>query len=507
MTRLLSILILSLLPVLSPAAEPPNTKPVAYVAVFPSPAQLSNGHKTAVLNGLNTVIARANPGDRVSVYDATRQVQIAGFTIPDSSPRHRPKRLQPHLQAIMQAFNHPEPTDPSVKIDLPRFMREAFSTIHDGGSETRVLIYADLFDACGEELSASFRPGEYPGDGFINGSYSDMSWGTEGRGGEAEGVRFYWCYLNDVASNQEREAAIQFYGKWFNALGGTLARPQSEGQAASLIGDVMTGKVSSPITARVDPNDKVLAIRNVGEAFSHRDTLGPKLDEARRRVARRARQLVEALLARDLIRWGQPTRLVIVPDASASWSAIQPTVHATIEVAARTVPDYRPYVEVSVIPFRDALLKRFPLSRIKPFGADKGASQESLSAYLATLTADASKVNIEAVVQETLAELEASPTDGRTVWCFITDQDPREWDPSNHSGARRVAEAVRAWSKLGDHRVVTVYVGDKPQGAEARFLKSVAAAAGDNGFYADDVEALIDTLLEATLLKPGERYR
>lgn len=473
-----------------------------YIVGMPTPSQLSQADKLTALNALNVLLGKTKAGDRISVYDAAAQKQIRAFTLPEGPLRLRNKNLGADLQAIMREFNTPKTDQPSIKIDLPRFASEVIRPAHRDGATTRVLIFGGLFKASGGDASAAFEPGEYPGDGFIWATNKQTPWGTNGKSDQLKNVTVFWCYFGEAGSNPEREAATEFYGKWFGAQNGTLVDVLPNGQYQELVKSVLNGNSEPLVKTKPDPTDRRIVIRRVGEAKRETaDRLGVALTKARAKVDPKALAAIKRLEVRDEIAWGQTVDLVFVIDASRSWEAMQPTVHASIESAARIIPDYSPHLRVSVIPFREKTLDRFKLATIKSQRAVNGDSHTKLGEYMATIKAEGTKVHIEEVSLTTLNELKQSPGPGRTVWCFITDQDPLEWDSANTEGADRITAAVTSWAKGKENRVVSVYVGQDPNGSQATFMKSLATAAGDKGLYTQNVDGLIESVIVAALRK------
>ena len=471
-----------------------------YIIATPPPAQLSNDHRQIVFQTIGQVIISAQPDDTVTIYDALTQTRLGRCTVPEGPQRVRLRLLSGAIQSIKRPFTAPEADDPSTTFDLPRFAREVIRPAGRGDAKVRVVVLGNLFDACAGDVSGQFAPGEYPSDGFITDPRNRTTWGTTGREDDLEGATIHWCYLGESGSNPQRDAAIAFYTKWFSSMGATLVEVASSGNSSTLIESAIEGNTDPMVDAALDLTDRRIVIRRVGQIQREENDAEQALNEARTRVDQEARDVIQWLELRELIAYGQPIDLYFYVDTSMSWDPMRADVLASIEAAARVLPDYSPRVRVSVIPFREEALDRFDLARIMPTRSDGGESHATLGTFLEAIEAESSRVDIASIMMSGLVELERSPAPGRTVLCLITDTDPLEWDAQGTRAGRRIAQAVQTWAQGQDgHRMLTIYVGQEPESAPAVFMQSLSTAAGDKGSYTHDLNAIIREVLIASL--------
>ena len=485
-------------------------------------------HTQTIQEAIDQVFNEAEPGTQVLVFDANQLQRLSRFTIPEGSARARSRKLAPARQEIGAFFARTRSVRdrPVGELHLPQFLALVASTIGRQDESTAVIVFGAPIYSDERDRAAVFGKGEVPGDGHVNAEPGGSIFATHGVGDPLAGVTVHFVHLGHTFDSElERRAIQRFWHVYIHALGGTLSTFTPE--TGTAIERAVQGISDAVTNEELDTNDHAIVMKRISDqrrvveddaatappqdpapepAEPQAQTPQavaqpvPSLAEARTDAGRSANATIAALDEEDAIGWGQPVDLVVLIDASESWVAIQPRVHAAIEAAAAHLPTYSPRVRIAVVPFRDQPLTRFPLTRIRPDASDDGASRESLGTFLGGIEAARSVVDVEAAVTQALGQLEEGENPGRVVLCVITDQDPRESNPQDTGSVERVATAVADWAAGSEnHRVVSVYVGNEPDGSQAMFLKRLAG--GDRNHYADDVDAIVSTILTAALKK------
>jgi hypothetical protein len=489
----LAIIVVAVVAALLPASLLLADDAPHYVVVIPDPATLTEQSRETALTALGPLLVNAKAGSRISVYDGKGLRRAIDVVIPDEKT---PRTMHGIVNAFKAYFGGPTKAQAVGPIDLPRVVREILAAIHKPGENTHAVIIADMYAAAGSNAAGEFTPGEVPGDGMAWAPLAQSSWGTLDLQADSplSGLEVHWLYVGEKATVQHRRPVGRFLAAWFASSGAELVSLLPE---PLILVERVLDEDAKPMFEGVtlDPTQREIRILQLDNKVAPtRVKQIPGLSRAMGRAYDQAQQTLPPLVVRGVA--GKPVSLIYLVDATVSWTQNQAEAFAAVESTAAHLPDHTPSTRIAILPYRSQpFTTSLPLTTIRNSSADRGSSRETLAAFLASIQAKPAQADLEAAWDAT--QRVWSTGEERQIAVLVSDTVADETDPS---AADRLLEKTEQWvSSSRDRRLVVVYTGEDAHSEGADYLKSLAAAAGRQGFFCEGTSSMVPTMIRAAL--------
>lgn len=471
-TRTVIVLVLAILLVPSAYAEDRQ-----FVVVTPDPKTMRLDNRKAVLDGLGMVIVETDPGTEVAVLDGQNQKLIAQFEIPGGSRDARLHKLAGVIRSIKRAFTGKEPKASSVSVDMPMLMFESLPHLHQGGEDTRVLLYGEFDDVLepkdGETLRSeqilAMTPRQHP-------------YGMNGRTVRLKGVSLYWVRMGGL--HGASEPLKGFDTNWLGANGAVLGGTSIDVQ---LLKEKLFGEKPEPFSEKVDTSKPVAHTGAVKIVIDGSGSMDKALDQARD-------------LALSLAKLG--------PELTPQFT-LSVTVH-------RGTGHYSTFGPETIAPGQSSpgmtKLRSFVEGRSVPIHYTRGSKGE----VGGTVTGETGRVtpfdpvnapiDIEEAVTMALDDLKEMNATRRVLMVIgdaaISEHDgkPGSTSQKDRTCGERVLSMVKAHADQShDLRIIVLNPSKRSVAEDVAFFRDLAGSAGDRGRYDDGLDNMEDLMHRALL--------
>lgn len=252
-------------------ALPSHADDRRFVVVTPDPTAMRIDDRKTVLDGLGMVILETDPGTEIVVLDGENQKLIAQFAIPGGSKDARLHKLAGAIRSVKRAFTGKEPEESAFSVHMPMLVFESLPHLHQGGEDTRVLLYGELDDVLKTEDGKALR-----GEEILAMTPDQHPYGMNGRSVRLNGTSVYWIRMGGL--NGASKSLKNFYTNWLGANGAVLDGTSVDAQ---LLKNKLFGEKPKPFSGKVDTTVRVAHTGAVKIVIDGSASMDQALDQAR----------------------------------------------------------------------------------------------------------------------------------------------------------------------------------------------------------------------------------
>lgn len=472
-------------------------------------------------------------GTRLVTFDATNRQRLADVEVPDMPANGRVRILNRPLAPVWDHLKKAQAVREgggADELNVPGFVSTLASFMSTTGGPVRLILVGSPYHKDGDR-GATFARGEVPSVDHILAGTRESPFGTSDIGRALDQIKVDWLLVGDQSTTRERAHVSAFWATYFGRTGAKLCTFL---ESATDVADRASKNTSDAAPADAPKATGKLQILKI-DALEKAPVAQADPTPAPRKVFEVPADVEQVIVT--------PVSAVLVFDGSASnGEALRQGGKLATDIA-RIGADLAPAFSLGVIVHRgkdllntfgpttieratDAQASRglaalssfittptIPIHRLASVNGETAGPRTGETATITPFEPTTGFVDVEQALVKAI-ELVRASTHPRRVLLVVGDASPSEFDRAfgvsddDRQSEARVMAAVDAFLKACPNaRIVTVYTGPRsgeanfrPDHDEAvRFLRALAAKAGDRGIYNDSLRGMDDSVKRAVL--------